>query len=225
MSASATSITVEERAQRSLGISDAAIYERVRRVLFDLGVSGGSLLDVGCGAGHFRAFTNGLVDEYVGTDIVRYDDYPPDATFLTTNLESGRVPVDKDSYEVVSAIEVIEHLENPRAFVRELARCVRPEGRVVVSTPNQLSALSLLTLALKRRHAAFQDVHYPAHLSALLEIDLIRMANEAGLVDGRIYYTHFGRVVFTPTHYPRSLARRFPRLMSDNVILVARKPA
>lgn len=224
MSAAGGALSTEERAQRSLGISDEAIYAAVRRALQDAGVRRGTLLDVGCGEGHLRRFVVDLFDRYIGTDIIRYERFPSDAEFVTTDLETGRVPVDDGSVDAVVAVEVIEHLENPRAFVRELARAVRPGGIVLVSTPNQLSALSLLTLAVKRRHAAFQDVHYPAHLSALLEVDLVRMAGESGFVDPRITYTHFGRLVLTSGHYPESLARRFPRLMSDNVLLVARKP-
>lgn len=218
-----TTITAEQRAAESLGISDAAIYRTVREILVDAGIRSGRLLDVGCGEGNLRPFVADLVDAYVGTDIIRYEHYPPDAEFLTTNLETGRLPVSDGDMDVVAAVEVIEHLENPRAFVRDLARCVRPGGIVVVSTPNQLSALSMLTLAVKRRHGAFQDVHYPAHLSALLEIDLLRMANEAGLVDAVVRFTHHGRIVLTSRHFPVSIARRFPRLLSDTIVLVARK--
>ena len=81
--------------------------------------------------------------------------------------------------DVVAAVEVVEHLENPRAFCRELARIVKPGGWVVVTTPNQLSLLSLLTLVVKQRFSAFQDVSYPAHITALLETDLRRIARNA----------------------------------------------
>lgn len=217
-------LSIEERAQSSLGISDTAIYKAILRVMQKAGVQGGTLLDVGCGEGHLRRFALEVVDRYIGTDIVRYQGFPPEAEFLSTNLESGCVPFADDSMDVVAAVEVIEHLENPRAFVRELARCVRPGGVVVVSTPNQLSALSLMTLAMKQRHAAFQDVHYPAHLTALLPVDLVRIAREAGLEKVQIRYTNSGRIVFTPWHYPTSLARLCSRLMSDNVVLLARRP-
>lgn len=220
---SVATVAAEERAKCSLGISDAAIYVAVRRVLEELGVKGGTLLDVGCGAGGFREFATVIADVYIGTDIVRYDDFPEEARFVPGNLESDRIPVDDESMDVVCALEVIEHLENPRAFVRELARCVRPGGLVVVTTPNQLSFLSLLTLVVKHRHSAFQDAHYPAHLTALIEVDLVRIAGEAGLVDARIHYTNSGRLVLTPYHFPHTIARRFPRRLSDNVILTARR--
>ena len=55
----------------------------------------------------------------------------------------------------------------------------------------------------------------------LLEVDLLRIASEAGLVDAATSYTGRGRIPFTGRHWPRPLGgRRF----SDNVVLRARKP-
>jgi hypothetical protein len=66
-------------------------------------------------------------------------------------------------------------------------------------------------------------VHYPAHLTALLEVDLQRIAAECGLADVAVEYTLQGRMVLTPWHYPRALAGLAPRLSSDNLLLAARK--
>jgi len=93
----------------------------------------------------------------------------------------------------------------------------------VISTPNQLSLLSLLTLLTKKQFNAFQDVHYPAHLTALLEVDLRRIASECGLTDVAVMHSHEGRLALTPWRYPAFLARVFPRLLSDNALLVGRK--
>ena len=95
---------------------------------------------------------------------------------------------------------------------------------MLVTTPNQRSFLSLLTLVVKGRFSAFQDVHYPAHLTALLEIDLRRIAAESGFVDVSVKYSRSGRVVLTPWHYPRALAGLTPRACSDNLLLVGTKP-
>ena len=125
---------------------------------------------------------------------------------------------------LVAAVETIEHLENPWAFMRHLAELAAPGGWVIVTTPNQLSALSVLTLILKRRFSAFQDVHYPAHRTALLASDLGRIGQAAELEIMDVDYSLQGRIPCTGWHYPIALARRWPRALSDNLMLVARKP-
>jgi hypothetical protein len=93
----------------------------------------------------------------------------------------------------------------------------------VVTTPNQLSVLSLITLVTKRRFSAFQDSHYPAHRTALLESDLCRAAGEAGLDVVAVVYSLHGRLPLAPWHYPTAVARLAPRALSDNLMVVARK--
>lgn len=219
------SAVVVSRAQQSLGSSEDAIYQMVARALRARHDGRGMLLDVGCGRGNLYEYVVHDFDRYVGSDVIRYDGFPGGAEFVGADLESGTVPLPTSSADVVAAVEVIEHLENPRAFVRELTRLVKPGGWVVVTTPNQLSFLSLVTLLVKHRFAAFQDVHYPAHLTALLEVDLERIASEAGLLETSVEHSRSGRIIMTPWHYPAPLARAFPRACSDNVLLIGRKLA
>src|SRR6185312_12028612 len=148
---------------------------------------------------------------------------PSDAEFCAVDLDSGRVPLPSSTADVVAAVEVIEHLENPRSFARELVRLAKPGGWILITTPNQLSFLSLLTLALKKRFQAFQDVHYPTHLTALLEIDLLRIAGECGLAQVDIEYSLRGRIPLTSRHYPRAFSRYFPRAFSENLLLIGQK--
>ena len=158
------------------------------------GIRGGRIVDVGCGVGNLYPLISPLFDEYVGVDAIRYDGLPAGVQFVPFELNSGILPLPAASFDVVMAVETIEHLENPREFMRQLVGLVRPGGWVIVTTPNQLSFLSLLTLVMKQRFSAFQDVHYPAHLTALLEIDLLRIGTECGLIDCGIEYSLFGRV-------------------------------
>jgi 2-polyprenyl-3-methyl-5-hydroxy-6-metoxy-1,4-benzoquinol methylase len=213
-----------ERARLSGGISEAAIYRMVVRSLEHRHRSGGVLLDVGCGGGKLWPYLRSRFDHYVGCDVVTYDQFPPEGEFVQGDFDAGRLALPDSFADVVAAVETIEHLENPRAFVRELVRVVKPGGWVVITTPNQESVLSLLTLLLKGRFSAFQDVHYPAHLTALLEIDLHRIASESGLTDVSTLFSLTGRVALTPWHYPRLLARLFPSAFSDNVLLIGKKP-
>jgi SAM-dependent methyltransferase len=168
-------------------------------------------------------FVTPLCRTYHGADVVRYDAFPPSAEFHRVDLDACRGPLDDGFADVVVAVETIEHLENPRAFVRELTRLARPGGWVVVTTPNQLSFLSKLTLVLRNEFNAFRAGSYPAHLTALLEIDLRRIAAECGLTEVSAAFTRRGRIPGTRRHWPRWVSALRPRTFSDNVLVVGRK--
>lgn len=215
-------IHVETRARRSLGRGHERIHALVASLLASRG-AGGTLVDVGCGAGDLWRATRGRFSRCVGVDAVRYPDLPPDVAFERADLDRDRLPLPDSAADVTAAVEVIEHLENPRAFFRELVRVTRSRGWVVLTTPNQLSGLSLLTLAIKGHFSAFQSTDYPAHRTALLEVDLRRIADESGLDEIEIAYTRWGRMPLSGWHYPAALATLAPKRFSDNVAIIGRR--
>ena len=211
----------EEAARCSEGHSADAILAMVLRILESEGALG-TLLDVGCGRGDLFVRLPASIGSYTGVDLIRYEGFPVDARarFVGADLNQ-RLPLGDGVADVVVSIETIEHLENPRALFRELVRVARPGGLLVVTTPNQLSLLSKLCFLLKDRHAHFQAVHYPAHITALLPSDLVDIGAELKLEGGRVVYSDDGRMPGTAQHWPRPLRGR---LFSDNVAYVARKP-
>ncbi len=215
---------VENRAKQSLGASGDHIYQMVARTIAQRHSGGGVLVDMGCGRGKLSLFVNDIFNCYFGVDVVRYGDLPTQIEFIPLDLDIGKAPLPDGCADVVCAVEVIEHLENPRAFVRELVRLAKPGGLVIVTTPNQLSWLSKLTLILKNQFNAFQEAPglYPAHITALLEIDLIRIFYESALTNIQIDYTNSGRLPFTPWRWPENLGFR-GRAFSDNVLCVGQK--
>jgi 2-polyprenyl-3-methyl-5-hydroxy-6-metoxy-1,4-benzoquinol methylase len=216
--------TVEQRARETRGMSGDAVYRLVARALRDRHQHGGTLLDVGCGTGALWAYLSDHFDRYIGSDAVRYDELPDGSEFHQVDIDTGRIPLPDESADVVVAVETIEHVENPRAFVRELTRLTRPGGLVIITTPNQLSLLSKLTLLLKNHFNAFAERPglYPAHITALLEIDLLRIARECGLAQATVQYTNSGRIPGTARRWPFRLGGR---AFSDNVLMAARRPS
>jgi len=212
-----------KRALLSAGsTSSGAVYDMVLAQLAARKERQGTLVDVGCGTGQFFPMVRSMCTRYIGIDAVRYDAFPADAEFVTGNLE-GPVDLPDGSADVVVCIETIEHLENPRALMRELKRLAKPGALLLLTTPNQLSWLSLMTLVVKGQFNQFQEAPglYPAHITHLLEADMIRIARECGLTGARIVYSNQGRLPFTRLHWPRIFrGRRF----SDNLMLVAIKP-
>jgi 2-polyprenyl-3-methyl-5-hydroxy-6-metoxy-1,4-benzoquinol methylase len=224
MSARATATRLgkarEAAANASRGRSDMPILRMIGTVVRLTKRHFNVLVDIGCGRGDLREQLSPFVDTYVGCDLVRYEGFPPGIELRLADL-NGRFPFDDASTDLVVSAETIEHLENPRAFLREIARIAMPGALIVVTTPNQLSILSKGCLVLKNHFAAFQASDYPAHITPVLESELLLIASEVGLQSARIVYTDSGRIPGTARHWP---SRWRGRPFSDNLALIACKP-
>ena len=85
------------------------------------------MLDVGCGEMPYLALFDAHAREIVGMDA----DKNPRAS-LVGAIEA--IPAEDASFDVVLCAQVLEHVDDPAQGVRELARVVRPGGRVLLST-------------------------------------------------------------------------------------------
>jgi SAM-dependent methyltransferase len=69
--------------------------------------------------------------------------------------DSGRLPYDDGSFDLVTAVEVVEHIDGHRGFFGEVARVLRPGGRLVFTTPNILSIKSRLLFLFRGEYYSF----------------------------------------------------------------------
>lgn len=219
-----------ERALETHGGSNDAVYGMLERALRASGAPRGTLVDVGCGRGALHGWLRDAYARYVGVDVIRHEGFPTDGELVLMNLDSGQIPLPDAAADVVVCAETIEHVENPRLLMRELTRIARPGGYVFVTTPNQLSLASVLCLLGRGQFQWFQQAPglYPAHITALLPMDLERIAAECGLERIALDYSGTGRVPFSARPWPAAVgAPRGPRgrLFSDNVLVRAQKPA
>ena len=171
------------------GQSSDAIYAMTLRALVAAPVRTGVAVDVGAGAGNFTSILAEQFERVHALDAFRPADLPANTVFHETDLNSPW-PLADGAADMLVALEVVEHLENPRHLFREITRVLRPGGYGFVSTPNNHSVASLMTFLTRGQHRAFQAPSYPAHITPLLKVDLERMLGENNLTTLGFFYSN-----------------------------------
>jgi 2-polyprenyl-3-methyl-5-hydroxy-6-metoxy-1,4-benzoquinol methylase len=146
--------------------------------------TGARVLDLGAGQGALSLRLHDLGFRVTSADLVeanfRLHDRLPFVCADFNDSFAERVGTDFDG---VVCLEIIEHLENPRAFLREVARTLKPGGRLLLSTPNVDGPASLALLATEGTFLWFDDTSYrnEGHITPLTQWQLRKCLEEAGL--------------------------------------------
>jgi SAM-dependent methyltransferase len=120
--------------------------------------AGRSVLDMACGEGYGADLLADVADQVTGVDISneaiahaqgQYRD-KDNLTFIQGSCE--QLPLPDDSVDVAVSFETIEHLEMQEQFVSELRRVLKPDGLLLMSSPN------------KRLYTDARDYHNEFHL-------------------------------------------------------------
>jgi 2-polyprenyl-3-methyl-5-hydroxy-6-metoxy-1,4-benzoquinol methylase len=134
-----------------------------------------SILDIGCGTGAWlkRLDADGFVDLY-GVDIDIAQVKTQKASIHQMNLDQDQT-VFEQKFDLITAIEVIEHLENPGRLLKFVEQNLVPKGYFLLTTPNIHSLNCRLRFLLTGRLASFdqkgdQTHIYPVLLDALHRI-------------------------------------------------------
>ncbi|MCS6874620.1 MAG: methyltransferase domain-containing protein [Pyrinomonadaceae bacterium] len=136
--------------------------EKLHQIVFDeyqkKVPKGAKVIDLGAGEGAFaqKAILRG--DLVVGVD---RENWKIKAPFLSVNLDevgfAESIVRDFGRFDVAIAIEIIEHLENPFAFIRECARLLKKDGLLFLTTPNVEAINSRVMFLIKGRLAYFDE--------------------------------------------------------------------
>lgn len=132
-----------------------------------------TVLDVACGEGYGSAMVAGYADRVVGVDIstdavrhaqTRYGHHA-NLEFVPASCDS--LPFPDASFDLAISFETIEHIETQQAFIAELARVLRPDGVLLLSSPN------------KRLYSDAHDYHNEFHVRELYRNELEDLLSEA----------------------------------------------
>ena len=116
-------------------------------------LAGKAALDVGCGAGLLAEPLARLGARVTGIDatpeVIAIAREHAVAAGLDIDYRAGEVQALEGSFDLITCMEVIEHVADPALFVTALAKRLRPGGLLIMSTPNATawSRLMMITLA------------------------------------------------------------------------------
>ena len=132
---------------------------------------GARAVDLGAGSGAFsrRLEIAGWSVESVDQDSATYAGDVPLHQF---DLNASAWPLDGNSYQLVAALEVIEHIRDPIGFLTKIAGLLDEHGLAVVSTPNLDSLASRLRFLLTGTLRQMDESGDPTHISPIF-MDLL----------------------------------------------------
>jgi 2-polyprenyl-3-methyl-5-hydroxy-6-metoxy-1,4-benzoquinol methylase len=115
---------------------DAAFYAKYADTL-QPSQPGGRVLDVGCGVGQVVARLTEAGFEAYGVDVSEPNIQRAHKSSDRCQLYDGKaLPFPDQYFASAGALNVLEHVDEPEAFIGELVRVVNVGGKVVLSSPN-----------------------------------------------------------------------------------------
>lgn len=120
-----------------------------------------------------------------------------------------------ERFDVVTAGEIIEHVENPGMLLRNLKRHMKPDGLLVLSTPNVFFPLYMVESIWMSPVARWNHEHVSWYCYFTLE----NMLTRCGFSDVKCYYLTRSRKLRAMLN---TLHIACPALFSSTLVVVAR---
>jgi SAM-dependent methyltransferase len=195
---------------------------------------GGEVLDVAAGSGAMCLRLKEAGYRMTGCDMVEENfKLKGQVQFQQLDLNTEFSKTIGKLYDALTATEIIEHLENPRQFLRQCFACLKPGGKLLLSTPNMETALNKAIYVTSGTARWFTDRDYMeyGHITPMPLWVLRKALLEAGfkidLVTAQGEYTG----PWTGWWKMRLLTWLFKKLdraespQGDIMIILAHKPA
>lgn len=192
----------------------------------------GSLLDLGSSDGETLCHMFELRPDlkFASVDIAgRPARTPEDTSFAQANLELDKLPWGNESFDSITCMHVVEHLRTQTNLWREIARLLKPGGRVYVETPGLESVTTASPPVAVRGKVTLNFYDDPTHIAPVPIPEAASAARGLGLTvkeSGRSRNWLFAASYPFFSVLPATRKRYVARLhwLGWSVYLIAEKP-
>ena len=177
---------------------------------------GNRILDLGCGTGDSGKVLKTSFSEIHGCDISETalkEAKDNEVTALCVDFNMGHLPYKDKSFDVVTCLEVLEHMLDPTFLLKEIYRLLLPNGLLIITTPNIRYFKNLMKLILIGRfpHTTTDNfVWGGGHVHYFTKKDLTFLLKEAGFEKIRCHINE--------EQFHRSWKRRIVHTLTGNNI-------
>lgn len=96
------------------------------------------VLDIGCSTGHFLTYIKDMVGERVGLELSS-----DEVKFIRDNLDFKvydqsieEADISEGPFDLITSFQVLEHVENPKSFIKAILDNLKPDGYLYLELPN-----------------------------------------------------------------------------------------
>ncbi|HEY1813782.1 MAG TPA: class I SAM-dependent methyltransferase [Kofleriaceae bacterium] len=179
----------------------------------------GRIVDVGCGLGFLLSGIPETWDRH-GVEVSRFaaEHARTYGTIHVGDLSSAKF--DDAAFDVVVLHHVIEHVDKPLALLREIRRILRPNGKLVLGTPDFDGAMA------RRFGDKYRLLHDPTHVSLFTNESLFRTLRDEGFIVEHVEYPFFETRHFTKESLMRlfDIAQMSPPFYGSFMTFFCEKP-
>jgi len=157
-----------------------------------------AILDIGCASGYL---TSQIASFFSSSKIFGVDSYKDAVEFGKRTYpkiqfkyaDAHKLPFKNEVFDLITCIETLEHLENPKGAVSEIYRCLKTNGKALIGQDTDNWLFKIIWVVWTRtRGKVWQDSHLHPYGPNYLE-DLIKSCGFK-IVDRK--FSHLGMEVF-----------------------------
>lgn len=158
------------------------VHEAAAMLLASATEPGARVLEFGAGSGAMSLRLKDMGFAVTASDLFPGSFKAKDVPFVAADLNSAFAAQWPEGFDAVMALEIVEHLENPRHVLREIRQLLPVGGRLVLSTPNIANPVSQALFVRRGQFQWFRDADYheQGHITPLSPWVLEKALQEAG---------------------------------------------